>query len=98
MTENITPRRYPNGPRRYPDATPAAFAEPVEYELELGSVEPAGFLPLVVRRALYLAGLAGAVAAPIVAVTSPEYATAILSAAGVLEVAALGVALGNPSR
>lgn len=94
MTENITPRRYPNGPRRYPDATPAAFAEPVE----LGSVEPAGFLPLVVRRALYLAGLAGAVAAPIVAVTSPEYATAILSAAGVLEVAALGVALGNPSR
>ena len=56
------------------------------------------FLPLAARRVLYVIALLGMAAAPVVAVSNPEYAGAILTAAGALNVAALGTALANPSR
>lgn len=56
------------------------------------------FLPLAARRVLYVMGLAGAVVAPVVAVTQPDYAAAIVSAAGILTAAAIGTALANPPR
>lgn len=60
--------------------------------------EESHFLPLVARRVLYVIGLIGAVAAPIVAVTNPEYAGAIVTASSLLSAAALGTALANPTR
>lgn len=66
--------------------------------VELGEVEREGFLSLGVRRVLYLAGLAGAAIAPVLAVTHPEYAAGIVAGSGVLTAAALGTALANPSR
>ncbi len=65
---------------------------------ELGTVEREGFLSLGVRRVLYLAGLAGAALAPVLAVTHPEYAAGIVAGSGVLTAAARGTALANPSR
>ncbi len=56
------------------------------------------FLPLGARRVLYVLGLAGAVAAPVIAVTDPSYAAAVVTAAGILNAAALGTALANPPR
>nr|WP_278101888.1 hypothetical protein [Microbacterium proteolyticum] len=56
------------------------------------------FLPLPVRRVLYVLGLAAAVTAPVLAVSAPEYAAAIVTGAGILNAAALGTALANPSR
>jgi hypothetical protein len=100
MTENITPQRYPNGPQRYPAPAIREVAmrelEPIEAELVEAGVPD--FLPLVGRRAAYVAALLLVVAAPIVAVSSPDYAAAILAAAAPLEAAALGVALANPTR
>jgi hypothetical protein len=89
-------RRYPAGPRRFagdaaPDTTAAAVVQPAP--------APAPeFLPLPIRRGGYVVALLLVVAAPIVAVSSPEYAAAILAAAAPLEAAALGLALANPSR
>lgn len=56
------------------------------------------FLPLPVRRVLYVLALVGAVGAPILAVSNPEYAAAVVTGAGILNAAALGTALANPSR
>lgn len=56
------------------------------------------FLPLPVRRVLYVTAIIADVAAPFIAVTQPEYAAAAVSASGALSVAALGTALANPSR
>lgn len=56
------------------------------------------FLPLGVRRVLYVVALAGAAVAPVIAVTQPEYAGAIVTGSSVLSAAALGTALANPSR
>jgi hypothetical protein len=62
------------------------------------ALTPAEFLPLAARRVLYVIALVGMAAAPVVAISQPDYAGAILTAAGVLNVAALGTALANPSR
>lgn len=71
----------------------------VEFTTELEGVALApDFLPLAFRRVLYVLGLAGAVAAPVLAVTSPDYAVAIVTASGLLTAAALGTALANPSK
>ena len=51
-----------------------------------------------IRLALYLLALAGSVVAPFVAVTSPDYAAAVVTASGVLNVAALGTAATNRER
>lgn len=56
------------------------------------------FLPLPVRRVLYIGALVGAVAAPVIAVTSPDYAAAIITGSSVLSAAALSTALANPSK
>ncbi len=56
------------------------------------------FLPLGVRRVLYIIGLAALVVAPTIGVNAPEYAQAITTAGNLLGVAALGTALANPSR
>jgi hypothetical protein len=71
--------------------------EPVSFEGDL-VFESSQFLPLPVRRVLYVLALAGFVTAPVLAVTSPDYAAAIVTGAGVLGSAALGTALANPSR
>jgi hypothetical protein len=81
-----------------PDETlPAHFAGDTFVSSELVS-ESDSFLSLGVRRVLYLAGLAGAALAPVLAVTHPEYAAGIVAGSGVLTAAALGTALANPSR
>lgn len=78
--------------------TRAEAREPVEFvEAELVA-EPDGFMPLGIRRGLYILGLAGAAIAPVLAVTHPEYAAGIVAGSGVLTAAALGTALANPSR
>lgn len=69
--------------------------EPLTAELVY---EPNQFLPLGVRRVLYVVSLAGTAIAPVLAVTNPEYAAAIVAGSGVLNAAALGTALANPSR
>lgn len=68
-----------------------------------GTIELAGatspeFLPLAVRRVLYIVGLAALVVAPTVGVEFPEYAQAITTAGNLLGAAALGTALANPPR
>ncbi len=50
-----------------------------------------------IRLGLYLCGIAAAVAAPIVAVASPDYGVAVSAAAAVLTGAALGTAASNLS-
>lgn len=65
---------------------------------EISTEDAPTFLPLAVRRVLYVLGLAGAVAAPVLAITAPEYAAAIVTGASVLNAAALGTALANPAR
>ncbi len=57
-----------------------------------------GFLSLGVRRVLYIVAIAVTAIAPVLAVTRPEYAAAIVAGAGVLNTAALGTALANPAR
>lgn len=90
-----TPQRYPNGPRRFAEIPPAEQAE-ISHEL---IVDPGTqFLPLPARRAAYVVALLLVAAAPIIAVSAPDYAAAILAAAAPLEAAALGVALANPTR
>lgn len=59
---------------------------------------PADFLPLGIRRGLYLLGLAALVIAPSVAVQFPEYGDAITTAGNLLGAAGLGTALANPTR
>ena len=48
-----------------------------------------------IRLALYLLGLAAAVAAPIIGVAAPDYGTAASTASGILVAAALGTAATN---
>lgn len=48
-----------------------------------------------IRLALYLLGLVGAVASPIVAVAAPDYGAAVAAAAAVVTGAALGTAATN---
>jgi hypothetical protein len=56
------------------------------------------FLPLNVRRVLYLAGLAALVVAPLISVQAGEYGEAIATAGNLLGAVGLGTALANPSR
>lgn len=81
---------------------PVQGVVPITYTAELGGVtvtEAAPeFLPLSWRRVLYIAGLIGLAAAPIVAVELPAYADAIEATGYLLGVAALGTALANPPR
>lgn len=65
-------------------------------ELVAGEQSPA-FLPLGTRRVLYVVALAATVVAPVLAISAPEYAAAIVTAGGTLQVAALGTALANPA-
>lgn len=51
-----------------------------------------------IRLALYLAGILGAVAAPVIAVSSPDYGVAVTTAAAVLTTAALGTAATNLTK
>ncbi|MEF3405780.1 hypothetical protein [Agromyces sp. CCNWLW203] len=88
-----------------PDTTAPKHAadEPISYELEPVAyaeleADSASFLPLAARRVLYVLGLAGVVVAPVLAISQPEYATAIVTSSGILTAAALGTALANPSR
>ena len=60
--------------------------------------EPERFLPLGVRRVLYVIALAAFAAGPVLAVTHPEYGTAIITSGNVLGTAAIGTALANPTR
>ena len=53
------------------------------------------FLPLSVRRVLYIIGLISSVMAPILGVTYPAYLDPILQAGIILQGAALGTALAN---
>lgn len=79
------------------EETRAVEAGTVTYlSAEVGAEE--AFIPLAVRRGLYLLALAGSVAAPVLAVYQTELATAVTTSAGVLNVAALGVALANPKK
>lgn len=71
--------------------------EPVEFG-EVEFIDRPEFLPLAVRRVLYVLALAGNVAAPVLAISAPEYAAAIVTGSAVLGAAALGTALANPSR
>lgn len=84
-------------PNDHTPQTRAEAREPLEATVELVA-EPDGFMPLGIRRALYILGLAGAAIAPVLAVTHPEYAAGIVAGSGVLTAAALGTALANPSR
>lgn len=93
---NTTPQRYPNGPRRFASSTPAELeAESIELVAELAESSPA-FLPLTVRRVVYVVGLAGVVVAPVLALSSPELAGAIFTASSSLSAIGLGTALANP--
>lgn len=56
------------------------------------------FLPLNVRRVLYLAGLAALVVAPLISVQAGDYGDAIATAGNLLGAVGLGTALANPSR
>lgn len=69
----------------------------VELVAELSSAAP-DFLPLGVRRALYLVAIAALAAGPVVAIAWPELATAITTAGSLLGSVALGTALANPTR
>ena len=53
------------------------------------------FLPLSVRRVLYIIGLIAAVTAPILGVQFPAYLEPILQAGSLLQGAAIGTALAN---
>lgn len=53
------------------------------------------FLPLEVRRVLYIAGLVSVILAPILEVNFPEYSVAIFNAGIILQGAALGTAIAN---
>ena len=75
----------------------ARDTEPVSFTDELTSAS-ADFLPLNVRRILYVIALVGAVVAPGVAIVAPEWSAAIMTASSTLAAAALGTALANPSR
>lgn len=56
------------------------------------------FLPLSVRRVLYVIGLISSVMAPILGVTFPAYLDPILQAGIILQGAALGTALANTAK
>ncbi len=56
------------------------------------------FLPLNVRRALYIVGLMSSVLAPIFGVAYPQYLDPILQAGILLQGAALGTALVNLAK
>lgn len=89
-------------PQGSPAESSEASAPPTSLSVAEGTVEfvKAGpeFLPLTGRRVLYVLSLVGLVAAPVLAVTNPDYAVAITTGAGILGSAALGTALANPSR
>ncbi len=91
------PAQNEHGLYAAPGVQSYGLVEPAVIESEL-VIEKEGFLSLGVRRVLYLAGLAGAALAPVLAVTHPEYAAGIVAGSGVLTAAALGTALANPSR
>lgn len=83
-----------------PDDQPTTRAElrdaqPITAEL---GASRADFLPLNVRRGLYLAGLAALVIAPLLAPNWPEYADAITTSGNLLGAVGLGTALANPTR
>ena len=57
--------------------------------------EDTSFLPVAVRRVLYVVGLAATVVAPILGVEFPEYREAFMSGGMILQAAALGTAIAN---
>lgn len=57
--------------------------------------EDSSFLPVAVRRVLYVLGLAATIAAPILGVEFPEYREGFQSAGMILQAAALGTAIAN---
>lgn len=61
-------------------------------------METYDLIPKPVRVALYIVAVIGAVVAPFIAVTSPEYAQAIIVAVSVLEGAAGVTALTHINR
>lgn len=83
------------GPDHAADYDPATDV-PQYAELEAVDTAPE-FLTLPIRRVLYVSALVGAVAAPILAVTQPEYAAAIITGSSILTTAAVGGALASPS-
>jgi small neutral amino acid transporter SnatA (MarC family) len=85
------------GDHEYPQAGTVEPAGIVYEELTAEPAAPPEFLPLAARRVLYILGLVAAVGAPILAVTHPDYAAAIVAGGGLLTTAALGTALANPS-
>lgn len=80
-----------------PENIPETRAEAREVFAEV-IYDDGHFLPLAARRVIYVLALAGNVVAPVLAVTNPEYAAAIVTAASTLSAAAAGTALANPSR
>ena len=57
--------------------------------------EDSSFLPVAVRRVLYVLGLTATIAAPILGVELPEYREGFQSAGMILQAAALGTAIAN---
>lgn len=79
----------------------AVYAEPdeaVEQVVIIQPAEPEQFLPLPVRRTLYVVALIMSVVAPVVALLHPDLAPALVAGAGLLNAAAVGTALANPTK
>lgn len=83
----------------YPGADSDGLYRTLE-PIELGEVvvdDPA-FLPLGIRRVLYLIAIAALFAGPLIAVQLPEYGNAIVTGGNTLAAIAIGTALANPKR
>jgi hypothetical protein len=76
----------------------SARDESPTYQTSLLEVDRPEFLPLGIRRTLYLVGLAALVAAPFAAVQFPDYGSAFTTVGNLLGAVGLGTALANPSR
>lgn len=96
----LTPTTDPNDRGRVgAQGRPYAYVgEPAEASVELVADPEPEFLPLNVRRVLYVIALGALVAAPSIAVELPAYGSAIESAGNLLAIAAVGTALANPTR
>ena len=57
--------------------------------------EDSSFLPVAVRRIMYVLGLAATILAPILGVQFPEYREGFQNAGMILQAAALGTAIAN---
>lgn len=73
---------------------------PSSTEFVVGELQSASseFLPLNVRRVMYVLAIAGLAVAPFFQTAAPDLALSIQSASSLLGSVALGAALANPTR